>query len=724
MSRASFSPPRALSAAPSRKSRVSLAARSVFQVPKYNSILITKNRYAKSKASRMSTAERLNPLISPKNSLISPEKRLEQLINTLPKKIIKYLLDSESKQLEYTSMLLDMKKYIKNPDTFWQNWFKFKENFLADVELCKDEYERSKNPRYIREMCEKGFTKFSTGFSNIHSLHKESFLKSYAAKFKEINSYFNQLRKIIIEQLKRHSDDIIFCRDLQYVIVQLEGFKSLLPKEYDRFFAEPLVYSTEQNVTKQQVLQRALAPIDDIINSIKTYIDPSTVLKNARDDIMKQQTAIKKFIIFPETARQLQNEQKEKQAENEREKREKNNLKKKEKLEKDIEKLKKEKEQLRNRLSESVKESDETTKKIFQVSNEWSEEKKKISRVKYSKPKTLTSEQIEKKKKDLAAEIAKKKEELNKIVDEEQIDEQEKENDELIQEVKIIKKKFKTAEKSIVYQRALIKTKVDSFDNEQSKKPYIRNDDLAFKLNEMTDRLKTTRTLLLNLRKFAAKRSKVEQFELKAIPDPEKKFPKQFATNNKAIEKVKKLLENQCKLMQSLREAQMESSLTYAVEELNAEKGDEYEKVCEKLRNSIQKCNLPPDSRSLPLAAAETINEQAKIAAVQCQIDSIRGGKVGIEAMQAAKEQANTMIISIEAKEKALSAAVKKAQSADAPQKILAAAKAAEEEVEELKDEIDSYSDTFASIEKRLGIEVCEATLPERIRNVINALSK
>ena len=716
----------------STASKRSMSARSAYQVPRFSAAMSFAPRYAKTKATKLSTAERLNPLIPSKNANLTPEKRLEGMINTYAKKFIKYILDDESKQLEYTSIILEMKKVIRKPDSFWKKWFEFKTNFLEDVELCKTSYEGKKNPDMIREMCNTEFSKFSAELSDIHSLHRDTFIKTYSQKYSEMNMYFNQLQNIISKQLNRKTSDAIFLRDLPYLLTQIEGFRNNLPRQYDRFFSEPIyTFTNEQTqpMTRRQVIQRVMEPIDNIIQGIKVYMNPSIVIKDAKEEISKQQTAIKNLIAFPESARALQRETQKMQNEHQKLQQKINQQKRRDKLQKENKNLLAEQENLNQKLSNTLKEINQLRNQMQEVSTKWEKEKKELTNFSPSPKSASTaalsqSQQI--KIKELQAQIEKKKDELHKLTDADQIEELNEENNKLLDALRDIRKKFKSTEKAVMYQRALIQAKVDALDgNDQFKSPYQRSLKLVDAVNEISDEIKSTQFLVNKLREIAERRSKVDQLDLNAIPDPERKFPQILANNNSLLELIKSNLNKQNDHRKLLRKTQFESNMTYALQEITAETGDRYEKACKKRKKEIEKINLPQDDRSLHLATAEVLNKQADIAILQCKIDSIKKeGTSGVEALEDTKRSADEMIPRVKAREKALSSAIKKAQTTDAAQKISAAADAAESEVLTLKDEIETYSEAFTAIETKLGIPSNGSPLPERINHVIQLLTQ
>ena len=723
----SFSVPRAMSTASKR----SLSARSAYQAPRFSAAMSFAPSYAKTKATKLSTSERLNPLLPSKNAHMTAEKRLEGMINTYAKKFIKFILDDESKQLEYTSIILELKKVIKKPDAFWKKWFEFKANFLEDVESCKCSYEEKKNPEMIREMCNTEFSKFSAEISDIHSLHRDNFIKTYSQKYSEMIAYFNQLQNIISKQLNRRTSGAIFFRDLPYILTQIEGFRNILPRQYDRFFSEPVYsFNNEQTqpMTKRQVIQRVMEPIDNIIQGIKVYMDPSIAIKQAKEEITKQQNAIKNLIAFPESARALQRETQKMQNEHQKIQQRMNQQKRRDKLQRENNNLKAEQEKLNQKLANTMNDINTLKKDMFNTSQNWEEEKRELTHSASPNNKTSggslsQSQQI--KIKELEAQIEKKQDELNKLTDADQIEEINEENNKLLDAMREIRKKFKTAEKAVNYQRALIQAKVDALNgNDQFKSPYQRSLKLVETVNEISDEVKSTQYLVNKLREIAERRSKVDQWNLNAIPDPERKFPQILTNNNTLLELIKSNRKKQDNLRKTLRKTQFESNMTYALEEITAETGERYEKACRKLKNAIEKINLPPDDRSLPVATAEVLSKQADIASVQCQIDAIKkDGTIGVETLEDTKRSADEMILRVKAREKALSSAIKKAQSADAAQKISSAADAAESEVLSLKDELETYSDAFSSVESKLGIRSDGSPLPERINRVIQLLS-
>lgn len=709
MSKSHLSTPRAASTA----SRKSLGVRSMVQQPHMVGTLTYKPMRAKSKASKMSTYERLNPLLPTKNANIPKEKRLANLISTFAAKLNPFLLDDSANQLEYFEIYRKLKAKVNDKNDFWNSWFEFKTKFLDDVESAKEEYKDSRAPEKVIQMCHDNFNKFSQEISEIRNNHRNKFKKFYHPKFKELMNEFNQMQKIIDTKLKRHNELKLFIRDLQFIIIQLESFQDMLPVEHDRFFSEPFdPQFTDTQFSKAQIVSMVLAPIKDTITSLKMFMDPSIVTEQASSEIQKIEDSIKNLIGDPSNRLQARYKSEKGDNMNDEEASKISDLKG------IIQELEEQKSQLDSELQEKLSYKESKINEITRRSEEWENEKKEIQKeIKNLSSSGNSPENQAKRIKQLEKEVQEKESELAKY-DESNTKQQYKENQKKFEE---LRNQLKTIQTDIIYQRALIQVKSNSLSPEV-KTSYTRYLELIKSTSSQEHQLESIQFVTNNYRNFQ-QRFKGQSPNLPPVEDPLDRLQLMADKNKASFDKIEELIEENYKIKDKLLAARTEMASTYALEEINAEQGKKYQRAIRRLQKIITSEPLAQDTRPVPIVWAEALLKRAEISEVQCKIDSFTKGTEGSELAHNIKDSVSQSMVSVQARENALSTVIKSIKDGDI-ENIEEEANRVEKESERVKRDLDNYSAAVKKIEDKLHLKGNGGDLNDRIAAIIAVISK
>lgn len=705
MSKSRISNPRAASTV----SRKSLGARSASGAQNMISSLTYKQVRAKSKASKMSSFERLNPLLPSKNADIPKEKRLENLISTFPSKLNPFLIEDSANQLEYFDIYKSLKAKVNDKKEFWKSWFEFKNKFITDVENAKDDYESTRAPVKAIQTVRENFNKFSSEISEVRNNQSNKFKKYYANKFKELMESFNQIQKIIDVQLNRHSDLKLFIRDLQFIIIQLKTFHDQLPVEHDRFFAEPFdPQYTNVQPSKNQIISMVLAPIKETISYLTMFMNPSSVIDEASKAIEKQEELFINIIGEPTVKAQDRYGK----ADSNSSQNEINDFRE------IVQELEEQQQNLTEELEAEIKKKEEKIEEIAKRTEEWEKEKKRLEiELKSLSTSDNSPENQAKRIKSLEKQIEEKEAELAKF-DKSKMKKQYKEKEAVFEEKR---KEFKEIQTDIIYQRARIQAKVDNLDTEEQKEPYKHYAKLVKEVLSLENQLEVLQIATNGFRNFM-KNFKQQNLKIQQIDNPQDRLAIEIEKNENKFQYIDDLIRDDKLLKDKLLQARSKMALSYAVEEFYSEQGKKYNRTIRRLKAMIKEDPNAEDTRPVFLAWAEALAKNADIADLQCKIDSIIGGEEGANTSQNIKDRVNQSMVSVSAREKALSHAIKCAQEGNV-EKINKQTHKVQKETEQLKSELSSYESMIKKIETKLKMNGEGCAINDRIAAINAVLS-